>query len=452
VAGGARLTLTARDEAGEAAQAPRAFLFLALDGRKPQAPVARFTLEGTDQVTIGRGERPPARSRGVLRLSLDDPYVSTTHATLRRGKGGWHLEDSSKNGTLVDGRRVDDARLSDGAVIEIGGAFFVLRDGMAVDPTEARDVHSDELTGLTTLLPGLQRTFDQVERIARSAVPLVLRGETGTGKEVVARAVHRLSRRPGPFVAVNCAALAPSLVESELFGYRKGAFSGALEDRAGLVRGADRGTLLLDEIGDLPLPAQATLLRVLQEREVLPVGGTTPIGVDLRVIAASHLDLRALVATRRFRGDLEARLAGLEVELPPLRQRKEDLGLLVAAILARAPGGAGATLERAAARALFAHDWPKNIRELEQALTSALVLSGGEPIAPAHLPPAVTAARPRKPPPREGDPVAEELARKLDEHHGNVSAIARAMGKTRKQIQRWLKRFGMDAGSYRDRG
>jgi len=445
----ARLTLTAKGEGGETAHAPRPFLFLALDARRPFAPVARLMLDGIDQVTIGRGDRPPARSRGVLRVSLDDPYVSTTHATLRRQRGGWHLEDSSKNGTLVDGDRLDEGRVDDGAVIEVGGAFFVLRDQLPVEPAQVRDVFSDELSGLTTLLPSVQEAFDRVERIARSAVSLVLRGETGTGKEVVARAVHRLSRRAGPFVAVNCAAIAPNLVESELFGYRKGAFSGALEDRAGLVRSADRGTLLLDEIGDLPMSTQATLLRVLQEREVLPVGGTAPVPVDLRVIAASHLDLRALVATRRFRGDLEARLTGVEIELPPLRERKEDLGLLVAAILTRA-GRSDVTFERAAARALFAHDWPKNIRELEQALTSAAVLAGGKPIALSHLPRAVTAPRPRKPPPREGDPVADELARQLDEHRGNVSAIARAMGKTRKQIQRWIKRFGMNADSYRD--
>jgi DNA-binding NtrC family response regulator len=168
------------------------------------------------------------------------------------------------------------------------------------------------------------------------------------------------------------------------------------------------------------------------------------------VVAATHLDLRALLVARRFRADLEARLTGVEIDLPPLRERREDLGLLVAAILARTPGGAEVTFDAAAARQLLAHDWPKNIRELEQAVTSAAVLAGGRPIAVRHLPRAVAAATFRKAA-APTDPVAEELARQLDAHAGNVSAIARAMGKTRKQIQRWLKRFGMNADAYRDR-
>ena len=154
---------------------------------------------------------------------------------------------------------------------------------------------------------------------ARSQVPVLVSGETGTGKELIASAIHQLSGRPGPFVAVNCGAIAPNLVESELFGYRKGAFSGALEDRPGLVRSSEHGTLLLDEIGDLPLAAQAALLRVLQESEVLPVGGTRPVKVDLRVVAATHRDLGALAAQDRFRRDLLARLDGARIMLPALR-------------------------------------------------------------------------------------------------------------------------------------
>src|SRR5207302_1217977 len=189
-------------------------------------------------------------------------------------------------------------------------------------------------------------------------------GETGTGKEVIARAIHAASRRPGAFVAVNCGALAPNLVESELFGHKKGAFSGATEDHNGLVRAADKGTLLLDEIGDLPVPTQAALLRVLQQREVLPLGTTKPMPVDLRVVAASHRDLEAEVGAGRFREDLWSRLAGYTAQLPALRDRREDLGLLVAALLARLVQTRPIRFTSEAGLALVQYDWPRNVREL----------------------------------------------------------------------------------------
>jgi transcriptional regulator with GAF, ATPase, and Fis domain len=302
-----------------------------------------------------------------------------------------------------------------------------------------------------------------VEQVARSALPVVFSGESGTGKEILARAVHTLSGRSGAFVAVNCGALPETLVETELFGYRKGAFSGANEDRPGLVRSADQGTLFLDEIGDLPLPSQAAFLRVLQEREVLPVGGTRPIAVDVRLIAATHRDLDALVAEDRFRQDLFARISGLKVTLPPLRERREDLGLLIEALLARtgAPPDHG-VFDALAARALFRYDWPLNIRELERALAQAVVLAGDAPIGCEHLPDAVADAL--APPSADDEPLEpeaeaasgdeesrlrEELTRLLREHRGNISAVARAKGKARMQIQRWCKRFRLDPESFR---
>src|SRR5262249_27344255 len=163
----------------------------------------------------------------------------------------------------------------------------------------------------------------------------LIEGETGTGKEVIARAIHGLSGRPGPLVAVNCAALAPSIVQSELFGYRKGAFSGAADDRLGLIRSADRGTLLLHEIGDLAAPAQAAILRALQERRVMPVGSTGEVAVDVRFCAATHRRLQELVRSGDFREDLLARLSGFVIRVPPLRERREDLGLLISTIIGR---------------------------------------------------------------------------------------------------------------------
>jgi transcriptional regulator with AAA-type ATPase domain len=449
-------TLTAG--AGIAADelAPRAFLFRVLDCQRLVAPAWRHLLEGLDEVLIGRGDERPRRSEARLHLAVPDPYVSTVHATLTRAGGRWRLTDSSKNGTLVNGARASDTPLGDGDTVEVGGTFFLFRETLPAPPDVAPDLSSAELEpavpGLATLLPAVEQTFQQLGRVARSPLAIVLRGETGTGKEVLARAIHQLSGRRGPFVGVNCGALPDSLIESELFGARKGAYSGAVEDRPGLVRSADGGTLLLDEVGDLPIHSQAAFLRVLQERVVTPLGGTRAIPVDVRIIAASHHDLRALVARERFRADLEARLSGIELDVPPLRARREDLGLLAGDILRRTlPELArDAVLDRAAARALLRHDWPKNIRELQQALTAAVVLAAGLPVGLQHLPPVFRA-------PEDGDGATAttdlELRRTvvatLEEEKGNVSGVARALGKPRKQVQRWLKRFGLDPAHYR---
>jgi transcriptional regulator with GAF, ATPase, and Fis domain len=272
-------------------------------------------------------------------------------------------------------------------------------------------------------------------------------------------------------VAVNCGAIPDTLVESELFGHKKGAFSGAAEDRVGLVRSAHGGTLFLDEVGDLPLGSQAALLRVLQEKEVMPVGASRPVPVDTRVVAATHRDLDDMVERGEFRQDLFARLAGFTAELPPLRDRREDLGLLFGSLLARHVGEVGEHpgIDPVAARALYRYPWPRNVRELDSALATALVLAAGKTLTLEHLPGEIRAAldaRPAQPPPAPVSPAAtsgggeiglsaedralrDELVSHLRHHAGNVSAVARAMGKDRKQIQRWVKRFGLTPESFR---
>jgi transcriptional regulator with PAS, ATPase and Fis domain len=265
-------------------------------------------------------------------------------------------------------------------------------------------------------------------------------------------------------VAVNSAALPDTLFESELFGYRKGAFSGAQEDRPGLVRTADRGTFFLDEIGDLSADLQAALLRVLQESEVLAVGATRPVAVDLRVIAATHRDLEAMVARGEFRSDLLSRLAGFTLFIPTLRDRREDLGLLIAALLRRQLGerAAAVSFNLPAARALFRHGWPLNVRELEKALEVAGALAADGRIALEHLPAQLQRAAAEQPaseakaeePPADLSKIdqkrREELMALLKDHQGNVTAVAKALGKARAQVQRWLKRFGIEATRYRE--
>jgi sigma-54 dependent transcriptional regulator, acetoin dehydrogenase operon transcriptional activator AcoR len=440
----------------------RPFLFLALEAFRPLAGSARYRLEDVDEVLFaGRAEtRRAVRSgRGGRRLTLSipDPFMSQRHALLVRSGAGWKLVDQgSKNGCRVDGDRIGEATLTGGALVEMAQTFFLFETEVP-DPADARDLDAAEVAAtepMPTVVPALRDQLRGLERMARSQMAIVLSGETGTGKEVLGRAIHGLSGRSGPLITVNCGALAESIIESELFGSKKGAFSGA-EDRPGLIRAAHKGTLFLDEIGDMPRGSQVKLLRAIQEREVIPVGGTQPTTVDVRYLAASHHDLREMVAAKSFRADLHARLAGFHIHLPALRERRADLGLLVASLLRRHAGDAAAAIKLApdAGRALLRYPWPANVRELDQALGHAVVLAGGAPIAASHLPIHVVApTAPRRavvPPPPALTPADEalrsELVALLQQHNGNVAAVAREMGKDPKQVRRWMKRFQIEA-------
>jgi transcriptional regulator of acetoin/glycerol metabolism len=445
----------------------RAFLFVVLQADRPLTASARQSLEAVEAVSIRRGGVSSVSSagegRGSLSLLLPDPAISSTHARVFHRGGGWSIEDAgSKNGTFVNGKRIQASPIRSGDVIQAGHTLLLLREDLPAPGQTAGLVDAAQMVvpapGLATLLPALSEEFGKLVLVAPTKVPIVLGGESGVGKEVVASVVHRLSGRAGPFQAVNCGAIARTLVESELFGYRKGAFSGADEDRPGLVRSADRGTLFLDEIGDLPLPAQATLLRVLQESEVVPVGGTRPAKVDFRLVAATHRSLEELAAKKEFRADLLARLAGFALSLPPLRERREDLGLLVAALLRRhlADRAGSISFTSDAARALLCYDWPLNVRELEKCLTTAAVLSRGGRIELSHLPSVLGAAlHTPRPAPETSAFSAEEqdlrsrLVALLESHGGNVTAVADAMGKARNQIHRWMRRFAIDPERYR---
>ena len=433
------------------------YLVVALECERPLAAPVRLSLGEVDRCAIGRGEdrtwsRISQDGVASLRIALPDGWMSGRHAALVRGEAGWSVRDEgSKNGTFLNGAAVEEAVLADGDLVEAGSTCFLFRDRARRDLRDPPDqvAGAGRHPALATLNPELARQLAALVPLAGSTVPIVLAGATGTGKELTARAVHDLSGRSGAFVAVNCGALPEALVEGELFGARRGAYSGATEDRPGLVRAAHRGTLVLDEIAELPAASQVKLLRVLQEEEVLPLGATAPVPVDLRVVAASHASLPDLVAAGRFRADLYARLAGATVALPPLGERREDIGLIAAAVLQRAAGEAAHAVrfEREAARALFLHRWPLNVRELEQALRAALALAGPDRrIGLAHLPEAIRGRGGATP----GDPaLRDQLLRLLAEHGGNISAVARAMGKARVQVRRWCRRFGVDPDAYR---
>ncbi len=275
---------------------------------------------------------------------------------------------------------------------------------------------------------------------------VLLQGESGTGKELVARAIHELSPRAGArFVTVDCTVLTETLFESLLFGHEKGSFSGAIASTTGLARAAHGGTLFLDEIGELPAPEQAKLLRLLQERTVLPVGATTPIPVDVRVVAATHRDLRAMVQRGAFRADLYYRLDVVGITIPSLRERAEDIPLIADAIMRDVSRkfGVPRALSPSAVDALLVQPWPGNVRQLAACLERAAVLSGAEVIEPSHLrldavPPAAVS---------EGalleDCKAAAVRQALAAARGNRSEAARRLGIGRAQLYRLMGRYGL---------
>ncbi|HET6283439.1 MAG TPA: sigma-54-dependent Fis family transcriptional regulator, partial [Polyangia bacterium] len=314
---------------------------MAFCGDFPSAGGLAIDVEQAAPLLIGRGERLALRlgeSGEESRLTLPDRRASERHALVERQRDGYVLEDlGSTNGTFLRGTATKQVSLEDGTPVVVGRSVLLFKRGvenaLLGPPQIAAPVAGVDV--IETLAPALFQGLRVIAKSATSRLPLVILGETGTGKEIAARTAHRLSGRPGAFIAVNCGSLPESLAESELFGHRKGAFSGAATDHDGLVRASDQGTLFLDEIAELPTAVQVKFLRVLQEREVTPVGATRPEPVDFRLISASQQDLAALVSAGRFRADLLGRLSGPQVTLPPLRERLVDMGVLVAALLRR---------------------------------------------------------------------------------------------------------------------
>lgn len=432
------------DNAGTRARTPSWYVALALDTLDPRAGAVRISLAGADTLIAGRGPtRTLTREGSQIRLEREDRFWSKEHFRLVREGGSWTLADlGSKNGTRCGGRRVDGTvPLHDGDVIEAGGAFLVIRCTTA--RVADRTVAPEPGAMLRTLHAALDAELELLARLAPSRLPVLVRGESGSGKEVAARTIHALSKRRGPLVAVNCGALPAALAEAELFGARRGAFSGAVEDRPGLVRSAENGTLFLDEIADLPLPAQAALLRFVQEGEVRALGANQTTQVDVRVIAATHRDLDALVASGAFRHDLAARLRGHVLAMPALRDRREDLGVIASELLHDIAGATAPALDRTAARVLFAHAWPGNVRELAHALRFAAAHAEGGEITDDDLPESVRTPAANPPAPTASGDDRSRLAALLAEHAGNISAVARALETSRSQVRRLMERYGL---------
>jgi transcriptional regulator with PAS, ATPase and Fis domain len=354
----------------------------------------------------------------------------------------------SRNGVFVNGERRDDAPLLPGDVLRCGEWIAVVS-------------HDGERDSFHAIAPGwlggaaLASAVLPAQRLPPD-LPVILHGETGTGKEGAARAIHAWSGRQGPFLAVNCAALPSHLVEAELFGHKRGAFTGADKASPGLFRAAHGGTLFLDEILELPKDIQPKLLRVLEQHEVLPLGETRPVSVDARIVCATQESLVDAVADRRFRADLLARLDGYTVAIPPLRARREDVVPLFLAFLREHAGGRPPAIEPRLAEALALYDWPLNVRELLLLTRRLLGLFGTEAtLKKSHLPARVLARAPEPadktrsdsqaaPPPKRAwrrtndDAEFDALVDALREHRGNVARAAVAVGISRARAYRLI--------------
>jgi two-component system response regulator AtoC len=312
------------------------------------------------------------------------------------------------------------------------------------EPTQARDFH-----GIISQDPSMHQIFEMIRNVGATEANVLLRGASGTGKELAAKAIHLQSpRRDQPFLAINCATLSPTLLESELFGHVKGAFTGAIRDRAGLFREADGGTLFLDEVAEVPLELQARLLRVLQDRTVVPVGSSKAVHVNVRIVAATHTSLRQRVRSGHFREDLMYRLRVVPIFLPPLRERRGDVGLLFRRFVAEQNQQGIRRVDAVAPevlRAIEAHDWPGNVRELHNVVEYAFAVGRGPVFSLDDLPPELREA---EPPPEVSEVVddeaeAERIRAALVEAEGHVGRAAAALGMSRPTFWRHRKRLGI---------
>jgi transcriptional regulator with GAF, ATPase, and Fis domain len=414
--------------------------------------IVRRAIRPGSELVLGRGD-------GVD-VDIQDSSISRRHARLRIADP-ISIEDlGSRNGTYVLGHRLaagEVATLPVGSVAEIGSAFFVLYRGAIAGVDRAAPVPPlQQPSELLIVDDAMRRLYAALDTVAPTTLSVLVLGETGTGKELYARELHARSHRAGrPFVSLNCASLAESLLESELFGHERGAFTGAATAKPGLLELADGGTVLLDEIGDLPVATQPKLLRVLQDGEVMRLGALKSRTVDIRIVAATNADLEAAIASGRFRRDLYYRINGVVVTLPPLRDRRTEILPLArhfAAAMARVRGHPAPAFTAAAERALLEHDWPGNVRELRTVVQRAVLFTAdrgavdaidlvlqplrapGTPGAPGA--PGVASSAPAAPgaPPHERERILEALQRA----NGNQKEAAKLLGYSRQTLAKKL--------------
>ena len=386
-------------------------------------------------------------------LPLDDQGVSRRHATLRpRSDGnGLEIEDhDSRNGTIVDGQAYRSRRLPIGSLVRVGDTV------MSVEPVSAPALPGTD-PPFVACSTAFRQALADVDAAATSDLSLLLVGETGTGKEVLAQRAHAASGRTGRMVAVCCAAIPHELVEASLFGHKRGAFTGATADAVGYFAQAEGGTLFLDEIGELALDLQAKLLRVLESREFAPVGSSALQKCDVRVVAATNADLKRRIERGTFRADLYARLAGLVVPLPALRERRSDVLPLARRFLRETAPDWNVDWTASFAERLCLYHWPMNVREL-RTLVRRLALQSPR-AATLHASDLGRWLDEPATPERDvdeedvelgaGQPSRDELVALLGKHHGRVADLAAHYGKHRRQVYRWLARYEIDPADFK---
>jgi DNA-binding NtrC family response regulator len=391
----------------------------------------------------------------------EDRTVSRHHFEIQYTERGYLLIDlNSTNGTFLEGRRIERAYLTSGSQVRAGSTtvqFAPIDEELTVEPDR-----EGELNGMVGQSLKMRQIFGLIKKIAPMDVSVVIQGETGTGKELVARAVHEnSSRKKGPMVVLDCGAIPPNLIESELFGHEKGAFTGAVSSRPGAFERANGGTIFLDELGELRMDLQPKLLRVLENREVRRVGGNDVIEIDVRVIAATNRDLVKEIQAGNFREDLYFRLSVINIQLPPLRQRRDDIPIILRRALndpdAMAKHGPK-RFSAAALRVLAGYNWPGNVRELMNVLSHVLTFSEGEEIDIHHLPARLQGSQKDSPVPFNEHlsfkDAKEQLLENFEREYisqllrrceGNISRAARESGLHRKSIERLVKKYQLDA-------
>lgn len=402
---------------------PRGTWSLELGG---QDAMQRVTVAPGKPMTIGSGPQASVR--------IADPSVSSRHCRVcADGRGLVICDLHSKNGLYIGGARVTEAVLHAPVRFVIGRTSVIVR----VNDPQTQAGSGPVVSGLVGKSPAIRQVAAEVARAARCRAPVLIQGESGTGKDVVARALHELSGLKGAYVPINAAAFPDALADSELFGHRRGAFTGAVTSRAGAFEQADRGTLFLDEVAELSQSVQVRLLRVVEDGLVRPLGGTQPHPVSVRLISATWANLNERVAQGRFRADLFHRLSTLVIRLPPLRERKCDIPLLCTALLDRlAPELGPKVVSPVGMDRLMAHSWPGNVRELLGTLYRAALNTPTEVIETEHIELGAL-PRPRQP----AVVLSPGEARELFERHGrNKSAAARAARVPRSTFRGWLER------------
>ena len=421
---------------------------------------------GVKEIRIGRGREAD--------LQLPDPSVSRLHARIFRIGEQYFLTDTSKNGTFHEGKRITQLLLEGGQSFQIGPYQIhfsreEISAGSAEPPTVSPGMQSElrpsaktvksrhntssatfGLIGNTTVIAKL---IDSIRRVGASDIPVLIEGETGSGKELVSRGIHASStRRDRPFVVVNCGAISPELIESELFGHEKGAFTGATAQRRGAFEVAHGGTLFLDEIGELPLPLQPKLLRALEQKEIKRVGGNETLMVDVRILAATNRNLREEVVEKTFRDDLYFRISTITLRVSPLRERREDILPLALHFLSDISARTDRSvpeLSGPAAEFLCAQEWPGNVRELRNAVQRAVVMSEGEVLHAEDfgflLHPQTSQLEPSSDPSLSRWEQSEKtnILAELSRQKWNKTRTARVLGIAKSTLFEKLKKYGI---------